>query len=88
MWRLNAGEVSTGVAGHLRNLGAALSHNDFAGATAIQVSRSVSQSVPPEDPRPLQAAGLAHIRSLMLELRPHLLCWIRVSPLEKSDKCV
>lgn len=53
MWRLNAGEVSTGVAGHLRNLGAALSHNDFAGATAIQVSRSVSQSVsPPRGPAP------------------------------------
>jgi len=37
LWRLNAGEVSPRVAGHLKNLGAALSHNDIPGATAIQL---------------------------------------------------
>ncbi len=43
LWRLNADEVSARVAGHLHSLGAALSHNDIAGATAIQVRLPASR---------------------------------------------
>lgn len=90
LWRINAGEVSPHVTGHLKNLGVALSQNDIRAATAIQVLLSTICSVQAHVSLYLcgDCTGNNSVSHLNLQLLSHtgvrLLCHLRLQVCDSS----